>query len=174
MKIEMMALAALLLLSGCEKKAARDECPADFKKKEREKAPTKAQLRRELAALDEMLSGPCTPACCEKYIEEVVNEGSDALNMPSSPMDAGFAGPEDAKKIAAFTVTLSGKKSPHPEWVQEGSLLFGGNCAGCHGSDGKGQGGAFPDLTLPELKGMTLRKKAMARRAESIREQLAH
>ena len=166
------ALAALLAFAGCEKRENAEKCPADFRKKERNASVSDAALRRELAALETMLAGPCTPACCEAYIEEVINEGSDVLGMPSSPMDAGFASAADAKRIAAFTVTLSGKRSPHPEWVEEGSLLFGGNCAGCHGSDGKGQNGAFPDLTLPELKGMTLRKSAMARRAETLRRQL--
>ncbi len=130
-------------------------------------------MQAELQRLRSLLSGPCSPACCETYITEVINKGSDVLQYPSSPMDPGFAAEEDAPAIAAFTVTLSGKKSPHPERVQTGSLLFAGNCAGCHGSDGKGNRGAFPDLTLPELKGMTLRKRKMAERVRELEKTLA-
>ena len=32
------------------------------------------------------------------------------------------------------------------------------NCGGCHGNDGKGLGGAFPDLTLKRYVGLEKRK----------------
>ncbi len=159
----------LLFVGGCDRKPPESRtCPSKFHEKPRTSAPTKAQLRQERAKLETMLRSPCSPACCEAYIEQVVNNGSDVLHLPSGPMAGGFASPEDAQKIAAYVVTLAGKPSPHPQWVQEGSLLYAGNCAGCHGGDAKGQGGAFPDLTLPELRGMALRRRAMQRRLETL------
>ena len=91
--------------------------------------------------------------CFEKYIEEVINEGLDIFHYPSGPMPGGTVGPEEAKKIAAFMATLQGYRPSHPEWVEEGKALFYGNCTGCHGPEGKGQRGYFPDLTRRPLEG---------------------
>ena len=161
-----------MALAGCEQRKPAKTCRMDFKQRQAVMKPTRKQMQRELVSLKAMLSGPCSPACCEKYIIDVIDNGSDVLGFPSSPMDPGFAAKEDAPAIAAYAVTLSGKKSPHPEQVETGSLLFAGNCAGCHGSDGKGNHGAFPDLTLPELKGMTLKKRQLAARVRELEKRL--
>ncbi len=91
--------------------------------------------------------------CFERYIEEVINKGLDIFHYPSGPMPPATVSPQDAKKIAAFMATLQGFTPTHPEWVQEGKALFYGNCTGCHGPEGKGQKGYFPDLTKRPLEG---------------------
>ena len=98
--------------------------------------------------------------CVEKYVEYVINEGSNIFNYPTSPMPAKTVSKEDAKKIAAFVASLQGLKPSHPEWVKEGKYLFYGNCTGCHSNGGRGKEGYFPDLTKP-LKGMHILQKRM-------------
>ena len=130
------------------------------------------EAKKELAELQRMVREAGTPKCTERYIELVINEGSDVLNLPAGPMDAGYSNREDAKKIAAYSVTLSGKQSPHPEYIPEGNMLYNGNCGGCHGNDGKGLGGAFPDLTLPMLEGVKIRKKKLEKKIKTLQERL--
>ena len=56
-------------------------------------------------------------------------------------MPAGMAQGEDAEKIAAYVA--GGLKGEAPAaW---------GTCAGCHGQDGKGNGGTAPDLAGYDL-----------------------
>lgn len=102
----------------------------------------------------------------EHYIETVINEGSDVLNLSVGNMAAGYTDPSDASKIAAYVMTLSGREPGHPEYVREGSLYYAGNCSGCHGTDGKGDGGKYPDLTLRILKGVQLKKDVLRRRID--------
>ncbi|WP_084276367.1 c-type cytochrome [Nitratiruptor tergarcus] len=97
--------------------------------------------------------------CFEQYIEDVINNGSNIFNYPTSPMPAHTVSPEDAKKIAAFLTTLQGFKPSHPEWVIEGKYLFYGNCVGCHSNSGKGKKGYFPDLTRKPLAGIELLRR---------------
>ena len=97
----------------------------------------------------------CAP-CFEKYVEDVINKGSNIFHYPTSPMPAGTVTPKEAKKIAAFMATLQGFKPSHPEWVKEGKYLFYGNCTGCHSNEGKGKEGYFPDLTRKPLKGVEI------------------
>ena len=48
---------------------------------------------------------------------------------------------------------LSGTKAPHP-YPKEAEMFFSSVCAGCHGNDGKGLGGSYPDLTRKKLLGL--------------------
>ena len=100
----------------------------------------------------------CT-RCVEKYIEEVINKGSNIFHYPTSPMPGGTVSKEEAKKIAAFMVKMQGYKPSHPEWVQEGKYLFYGNCTGCHSNGGRGKKGYFPDLSQKPLQGITILNK---------------
>lgn len=96
----------------------------------------------------------------ESYIEDVINNGSSQkLGFAYGDMQAGFADKDAAKKIAAYVVTLSGKQPTHPEWVKEGHTFYISNCGGCHGEDGKGIHGTFPDLTRKTLLGIGRRLK---------------
>ncbi|BDY12842.1 c-type cytochrome [Hydrogenimonas cancrithermarum] len=105
-------------------------------------------------------------AYLERYIENVINNGSSQkLGYAYGDMQAGFADPEAAKKIAAYVVTLAGLKPTHPEWVREGHTFYVSNCGGCHGEDGKGVHGTFPDLTRHPLLGIEKR----IREAEKLR-----
>jgi len=96
----------------------------------------------------------------ESYIEDVINNGSSQkLGFAYGDMQAGFADKDAAKKIAAYVVTLSGKRPTHPKWVKEGHTFYISNCGGCHGEDGKGIHGTFPDLTRKTLLGIERRLK---------------
>ncbi len=92
--------------------------------------------------------------CVEEYIFEVIEKGSDIFHYPSGPMPAHTVSTQEAKKIAAYLTTLQGLEPSHPEWVQEGKVLFYGNCVGCHSNGGKGKPGYFPDLTRRPLLGL--------------------
>ncbi len=105
-------------------------------------------------------------AYLERYIEEVINKGSSQnLGFAYGDMPAGMADAEAAPKIAAYVVSLAGLEPSHPEWVKEGRLFYISNCGGCHGEDGKGVHGTFPDLTRVPLLGIAKRIEA-AQRAE--------
>ena len=99
-----------------------------------------------------------TTSYLEKYIVDVIDHGSSqGLGFKYGDMPAHMADEKAAPKIAAYVVTLSGRKPTHPEWVQEGRLLFISNCGGCHGEDGRGIHGTFPDLTRDPLLGIQKR-----------------
>lgn len=102
----------------------------------------------------------CEP-CFERYVENVINNGSNIFGYPTSPMPGGTVTPDEAKKIAVFLATLQGFKPSHPEWIQEGKYLFYGNCTGCHSNGGKGKQGYFPDLTKKPLQGIEMLNKKM-------------
>ncbi|WP_457592435.1 c-type cytochrome [Hydrogenimonas sp.] len=94
----------------------------------------------------------------EHYIENVINRGSSQhLGFAYGDMQEGFADRDAAPKIAAYVVTLSGREPTHPEWVKEGRTFFVSNCGGCHGEDGRGIHGTFPDLTKDPLLGIQKR-----------------
>ncbi len=120
---------------------------------------TITDIEHELVQLRDRVEHAGSPKCCQTYIEQVIAEGSDLLHLKSGPMDGGYATPEDAPKIASYVLTLSGREALYPHYVKEGNMLYNGNCGGCHGDDGKGLGGAYPDLTLPLFRGAQLRKE---------------
>ncbi|WP_201352329.1 c-type cytochrome [Hydrogenimonas urashimensis] len=94
----------------------------------------------------------------ERYVEDVINHGSSQnLGFKYGDMPAHMADERAAPKIAAYVVTLSGKKPTHPEWAREGHTFYISNCGGCHGEDGRGIHGTFPDLTRDPLLGIERR-----------------
>ena len=100
-------------------------------------------------------------AYLERYIEEVINKGSSQnLGFAYGDMPAGMADAKAAPKIAAYVVSLAGLKPSHPEWVKEGRLFYISNCGGCHGEDGRGIHGTFPDLTRVPMLGIKKRIEA--------------
>ncbi len=100
----------------------------------------------------------------EKYIENIINRGSSQnLGFAYGEMQEGFADSDAAPKIAAYVVTLSGKSPSRPEWIKEGRIFYVSNCGGCHGEDGRGIHGTFPDLTRDPLLGIQRRiEKALS------------
>jgi cytochrome c oxidase cbb3-type subunit 3 len=66
----------------------------------------------------------------------VIEKGQDQLKYPMGAMPAGMAQGKDAEAVAEYIA--NGMKGDAPAaW---------GTCAGCHGQDGKGNGGQAPDL----------------------------
>ena len=80
------------------------------------------------------------------YIENVINNGSNHLNFQKGGMEGGYVPKSKARDVAYYVYELSGKKANKP-YAKDASLYFSSNCAGCHGIDGKGIKGSFPDLT---------------------------
>ena len=91
------------------------------------------------------------------YIIKVINQGSNSLDFKSGVMEAGFASPDDAEKIACYTMTLSGKKCKKP-YPEDAAMFYTSICGGCHGNDGKGLGGVYPDLTKAKMLGIEARE----------------
>ncbi|WP_458699814.1 c-type cytochrome [Sulfurospirillum sp. 1307] len=150
--MKILLLIALLFL-GCEKKENNKVIKNTKKKTKVQKQLNLEQIKQELKVIN-------TTPYLEDYIENIINNGSNGvLGFKSGAMDAGFADKSDAKNIARYVVTLSGKKSSDDKKAKESALFFTSNCGGCHGHDGKGLNGAFPDLTVQTLKGIKLRKE---------------
>jgi len=155
----LLSVTALLLCGGCEKKGISTTAQVCVVETEKQISLQPDEIIKELQKLENEMGNPCSVVCCELYVETVINEGSSILHLPAGSMDEGYATPEDAKIIAAYVMTLSGREPTHPEYIQEGNLYYNGNCGGCHGDDGKGLNGAYPNLTLQELKGVKIHKK---------------
>lgn len=133
----------------------------------------KKDPKKELALAEKEYSEIDTVAYLEKYIEKVIKEGSTGLGFPGGDMDPGFALPDDAKKIARYVMLLSGKKIDNPEEAKKASLFYTSNCGGCHGDDGKGLNGSFPDLTRPTLLGVEIRKRDLEIKIETLKQKLS-
>jgi len=98
-----------------------------------------------------------TPEYVKKYIVDVINHGSDTLGFKGGVMEGGYASKEDADKIACYVLELSGKKCPY-EYPADAAMFYTSICGGCHGNDGKGLGGNYPDLTRKKLLGIERRE----------------
>ncbi len=94
----------------------------------------------------------------KEYIIEVINHGSVSLHFkPQEIMEGGFASKEDASKIACYVLTLSGKRCKE-SYPKDAAMFYSSICAGCHGEDGKGLHGTYPDLTKHKLLGIQKRE----------------
>ncbi len=96
----------------------------------------------------------------KEYIVNVVNHGSSVLGFKGGVMEGGFASRDDAGKIASYVLTLSGKK-PLETFPQDAQMFYTSNCGGCHGDNGKGLGGNYPDLTRETLLGIERRRESL-------------
>ena len=111
-----------------------------------------AQAARELEALH-------TPAYTRSYIERVIVHGSDTLHFnPHEVMEPGFASAQDAPAIACYVMTLRGERCTDPR-IEQAEGFFTSICGGCHGNDGRGTSGAYPDLTRRPLLGIAQRER---------------
>ncbi len=77
-----------------------------------------------------------TKRMSKKQVLGVIQNGSHYFKFPLGAMPAGLAQGKDAEAVAAYVA--GGLKGTAPAaWA---------TCAGCHGQDGKGNGGQAPDL----------------------------
>ncbi len=123
------------------------------------------ELKKELSMLH-------TPEYILEYIVDVIDHGSNTLGFEGGVMEGGYAVPEDAKKIACYVLELSGRKCPEP-YPKDAAMFFTSICGGCHGNDGRGVGGKYPDLTRKKLLGIE-RKEDLLRRELARLEKQKH
>ncbi len=118
----------------------------------------------------------------KEQVLAIIKNGSDQLKYPMGAMPAGMAQGADAEEIAAYVA--GGMKGEQPASF--------GVCAGCHGADGKGNGGTAPNIaeydqtliehvlengrkgaigTMPSFKGRLtpVQKKALATYLSSLK-----
>lgn len=146
-------LLSLLLCVGCEE--PKKSLPTLHVKEKTQHTEDIHALKTELSIID-------TDAYVEAYIIRIINEGSQGhLGFSGGSMDPGFASPEDAPNIARYVMSLSQRKSSNDVLGAKSALFYTSNCGGCHGDDGKGLNGAFPDLTIKRYVGLEKRKMAL-------------
>ena len=114
---------------------------------------------------EDELSRIDTPAYTLQYIINVINHGSYDLGFSGGVMEGGFASREDAPKIACYVLEMSGKKCADP-YPEDAAMFYTSICGGCHGNDGKGLGGNYPDLTRPKLLGIERRESFLRSRIQ--------
>lgn len=93
----------------------------------------------------------------KEYIISVIKHGSDQFDFSGGEMEGGFASLNDAPEIACYVLELSGKKCTQG-YDKNAAMFYSSNCAGCHGEDGKGLNGTYPDLTRKKLLGVEKRE----------------
>ena len=146
----------LFMIEICSKKC--------FKKEKNIKSifPKTAFEKQNFEKLKEELKKIDSQEYFREYVLNVIQNGSDKLNFPSGKMDGGFVNKSDAKRIVAYMEKLQGYKTAGKEKeIKEGAALFYGNCTGCHGIDGKGHKGHFPNINRKPLLGIELRKREL-------------
>jgi len=94
------------------------------------------------------------------YIIRVINHGSNQFDFTGGEMEGEFAQSEDAAKIACYVMEFSGKKCK-TLYEKNAAMLYSSNCGGCHGNDGKGINGTFPDLTKEKFLGIKKREEEL-------------
>ena len=94
----------------------------------------------------------------KQYIINVINHGSSQFNFKGGVMEEGFVSSDDAPKVACYVLELSGKKCELP-YSNDAAMFYTSVCGGCHGDDGKGLGGTYPDLTKSKLLGIKKREE---------------
>jgi len=93
----------------------------------------------------------------KKYITGIILHGSHQFGLKGGAMEGGLANEEDAGRIACYVLSLSGKKCPEPQ-APDAAMYFTSSCGGCHGNDGRGLSGTYPDLTRKKLMGIEKRE----------------
>jgi len=147
-----------LLLVGCEKEATQTKKSLHVK-------PTQETLHVKIQKIKDELKKIETISYLEDYISNtIINGSSNNLGFPAGNMQGGFAYKSDAKDIARFVVTLSNQKSSDDKRAKQAEIFFSSNCGGCHGQNGKGLNGSFPNLTRKPLLGIEKRKEDLLSR----------
>jgi len=87
------------------------------------------------------------------YIVNVINNGSNRFHFKGGVMEGGYVPKDKARDVACYVYELSGRKC-NRAYSKDAALYFSSNCAGCHGNDGKGLNGSYPNLTKKVLLGL--------------------
>jgi len=146
----------ILLFLGCEKDEKVAIKPLHVE-------PPKKPLHVEIKEIEKELQNIDTIEYLENYIVNItINGSSNQLGFPAGDMQGGFAYKSDAKDIARYVVTLLKKKSTNDKRAQKAEIFFTSNCGGCHGHDGSGLNGAFPNLTQYPLLGIIKKKEDLS------------
>ncbi len=153
-----IALLASLFVGCAEQKDVDKEKSVKMLKESAKEAKRedRESLREELSKMD-------SAEYVEKYIQKVIKEGSNGHGYPGGEMQAELTDEETAKKISYFVVELTGRKSTHPDIAKKSQIFYTSNCGGCHGDDGKGLNGTYPDLTKEEYFGIKERREEILR-----------
>ena len=107
---------------------------------------------------NEELTSLSSSSYIKDYIVSVINNGSNQFNFRGGTMEGGFALASDAEDIACFVLEFSNKKCKK-SYNKNASLLYTSNCAGCHGQNGKGINGTYPNLRKEKLLGIEKREE---------------
>ncbi len=116
-------------------------------------AARRESIRRELSALH-------SPEYLYRYIVKVIEKGSHQFDFPGGTMEGGYLSADLAPRVACYVMELGGHPCPH-SYPKDAAMYFSSVCAGCHGSDGKGLHGSYPDLTRPTLLGIEKREEVL-------------
>jgi len=111
----------------------------------------KALYRDELTRVDDI-------EYVKEYIIDVINHGSNKLSFKGGVMEGGYISSADAPILACYVLALS-KKVELSSCPQEASMFYSSVCGGCHGDDGRGIHGTYPDLTRDRLLGVSHREE---------------
>jgi len=154
----------LLLFYGCEKnEEIKTIAPLHVK-------PKVKPLHVEIQEIENELSNIDSLEYLENYIIDIINNGSDAkLGFPSGSMEGGYAYKSDALNIARYVVTLSNKQSSDDKQGKKTEIFYSSNCGGCHGNDGKGLNGTFPDLSLQTMQGISEKKECLKTKLATLK-----
>jgi len=109
--------------------------------------------KHKVSHIKEELEKVHTNAYMKNYIVNVIKHGSNQFDFKGGEMEGGFISSKDAPKVACYVMTLSGRKNKEA-CPKDAAMFFTSVCGGCHGNDGKGLGGTYPDLTRKPLLGI--------------------
>ena len=162
-----LSIVAFFCFGGCDSKV--EDVIEDTQERT---TISKETLQSRLIQINEELQSIGSVSHLESYIQNIIKNGSTGLGYPGGDMDAGIAAPQDAKDIARYVVTLTGQKSSDDEKADKAVLFYTSNCGGCHGNDGKGIDGNFPNLTKTPYKGVIRLKENLLKEKREIKERL--
>ncbi len=135
--------------------------------------PSSQDKHSQIKSIESELSLISSVAYQENYIIQIINHGSPGiLGYKAGAMEGGYAHESDAHNIARYVLTLSGQKSSDDIQAKKSEIFYTSNCGGCHGHEGKGLNGAFPNLTIKPLLGISMKKKSLELKLQSLKNSL--
>ena len=168
----MRLLAYFIILISASFMGCQEDKVSSKKEKLKITALSKEEIKQEITQIDEELQSIGSVSQLEKYIQNVITNGSTGLGYPGGDMEGGFASIQDTQDIARYVVTLSGQKSSDNAKANKAAIFYTSNCGGCHGNDGKGLGGSFPNLTQLPYKGIIRLKETLQHKKRDLKSKL--